>query len=78
MQVRSVDAAEIVHLARSWHDGWHRTHALLVPPELTRLRTIDRLRELLQAALSGSPVAGWPSFISRTVVRSAVWTGVSS
>ncbi len=25
MQVRSADAAEIDHLARLWHDGWHQT-----------------------------------------------------
>ena len=58
MQVRSADAAEIDHLARLWYDGWHRMHAPLVPPELTRLRTLESFRERLQAALSDIRVAG--------------------
>jgi GNAT superfamily N-acetyltransferase len=58
MQVRSADAAEIEHLARLWYDGWHRTHAPLVPPELTRLRTIESFHERLQAALPNVHVAG--------------------
>ena len=52
IQVRSADAAEIDHLARLWYDGWHAAHAPLVPPELTRLRTLESFRERLQAALS--------------------------
>src|SRR5258707_5931007 len=51
MQVRSADAVEIDHLTRLWHDGWHQTHASLVPQELTRLRTSESFRERLQAAL---------------------------
>src|ERR1700719_3754573 len=47
MQVRSADAAEIDHLARLWHDGWHQTHGPLVPQELTRLRTPKSFRERL-------------------------------
>ena len=58
MRVRSADAAEIDHLARLWHDGWHQTHALLVPPELTRLRTFESFRERLQGALPNVHVAG--------------------
>jgi hypothetical protein len=58
MQVRSADAAEIDHLARLWHDGWHQTHASLVPQELTRLRTSESFRERLQAALPNVHVAG--------------------
>jgi GNAT superfamily N-acetyltransferase len=50
--------AEIEHLARLWYDGWHRTHAPLVPPELTRLRTIESFRELPQAALPNVRVVG--------------------
>jgi GNAT superfamily N-acetyltransferase len=57
-QVRSADAAEIEHLARLWYDGWHRTHAPLVPPELIRLRTIESFRERLQAALPNVRVSG--------------------
>jgi GNAT superfamily N-acetyltransferase len=58
MQVRLADAAEIDHLARLWYYGWHRTHAPLVPPELTRLRTLESFRERLQAALPNVHVAG--------------------
>jgi GNAT superfamily N-acetyltransferase len=58
MQVRSADAAEIDHLARLWHDGWHQTHGPLVPQELTRLRTPKSFRERLQAALPNVHVAG--------------------
>jgi ribosomal protein S18 acetylase RimI-like enzyme len=57
MQVRP---AEIDHLARLWHDGWHASHASLVPPELTRLRTFESFRERLQAAMPEIQVAGPP------------------
>jgi ribosomal protein S18 acetylase RimI-like enzyme len=58
MQVRSAEAAEIDHLARLWHDGWHEAHAALVPPELTRLRTLESFRDRLQAVLPDIRVAG--------------------
>jgi GNAT superfamily N-acetyltransferase len=58
MQVRSADAAEIDHLAQLWHDVWHETHALLQPPELIGLRTLESFRERLQAALSNVRAAG--------------------
>jgi GNAT superfamily N-acetyltransferase len=58
MRVRSADVAEIDHLARLWHDGWHQTHAPLVPPELIRLRTFESFRERLQGALPDVHVAG--------------------
>ena len=58
MQVRSADAVEIDHLTRLWHDGWHQTHASLVPQELTRLRTSESFRERLQAALPNVHVTG--------------------
>ena len=58
MQVRLADAAEIDHLAQLWHDAWHEAHAPLVPPELTRLRTLVSFRERLQAALPDIRVAG--------------------
>jgi ribosomal protein S18 acetylase RimI-like enzyme len=59
MQVRSADAAEIDLLTRLWHDGWHETHAPLMPPELIRLRTLESFRERLQAtALPNIRVAG--------------------
>jgi GNAT superfamily N-acetyltransferase len=57
-QVRWVEAAEIDHLARLWHDTWHEAHALLVPQELTRLRTVESFRARLQAAFPNIRVAG--------------------
>jgi ribosomal protein S18 acetylase RimI-like enzyme len=64
MPVRAADRTEIDHLARLWFDGWQDAHAQIVPPELTRLRTLESFRERLDAALpnirvvgpSGSPV----------------------
>src|SRR5260370_38147659 len=58
MQVRSADAVESDHLTRLWHEGWHQTHAPLVPQELTRLRTSESFRERLQAALPNVHVTG--------------------
>jgi ribosomal protein S18 acetylase RimI-like enzyme len=58
MQVRSADATEIDYLARLWYDSWHETHAPLVPPELSRLRTLESFRERLRAALPNIHVAG--------------------
>jgi GNAT superfamily N-acetyltransferase len=58
MQVRSAEADEVDHLARLWHDSWHETHAPLLRPELTRLRTLESFHERLQAALPDIRVAG--------------------
>ncbi len=58
MQVRPADAAEIDHLAQLWHEVWHESHAPLMPPELTRLRTFESFRERLQAVLPNIRVAG--------------------
>jgi ribosomal protein S18 acetylase RimI-like enzyme len=51
MQVRNADEAEIDRLARLWYEGWHDAHARIVPPELTRLRTLESFEERLGAAL---------------------------
>lgn len=58
MQVRFAGPAEIDHLARLWHDSWHDAHAPLVPPDLTRLRTLESFRKRLQAAFPNIYVAG--------------------
>lgn len=60
MQVRPAVAAEIDALARLWHDAWHEAHAPLVPPELTRLRTLENFRERLQVMQADMRVAGPP------------------
>ncbi len=64
MKVRSADERDLDQLAQVWFDGWHEAHAQIVPPELTRLRTVESFRDRLRAALpdvrvvdaSGAPV----------------------
>ena len=58
MDVRDADGTEIDQLARVWHEGWHESHAALVPAELTRLRTLESFRHRLQEALPSIRVVG--------------------
>jgi ribosomal protein S18 acetylase RimI-like enzyme len=58
MHVRAAEATEIDQLARLWFDGWREAHALLVPPELTRVRTLESFRDRLRAALPDIRVVG--------------------
>ena len=58
MDVRDAQAGEIDHLARLWFDGWRDAHALIVPAELTRRRTLESFRERLEAALPDTRVVG--------------------
>jgi GNAT superfamily N-acetyltransferase len=58
MEVRLADEAEIGHVARVWHDSWHDSHALLMPKELTRLRTLMSFEERLRAMLPSVRVIG--------------------
>jgi GNAT superfamily N-acetyltransferase len=58
MDVRAADRSEIDHLARLWYDGWHESHARVVPAELTRLRTVENFRDRLEAALADIRVVG--------------------
>jgi GNAT superfamily N-acetyltransferase len=51
VKVRSADERDLDQLAQLWFDGWHESHAQIVPPELTRLRTVDSFRDRLRAAL---------------------------
>ena len=51
MKVRSADERDLDQLAQVWFDGWHEAHAQIVPPELTRLRTVENFRDRLRAAL---------------------------
>ena len=57
-RVRAAEADEIEQLAQIWYDGWHESHAHLVPAALTRLRTLENFRERLQAALPDIRVVG--------------------
>jgi ribosomal protein S18 acetylase RimI-like enzyme len=56
--VRAAEELEIDHLAKLWYDGWHDSHARIVPAELTRLRTLESFRDRLQAALPNVRVVG--------------------
>jgi ribosomal protein S18 acetylase RimI-like enzyme len=56
--VRPAETAEIDHLAKLWYDGWQDAHAHILPPELTRIRTLESFRDRLQAALADVRVAG--------------------
>ncbi len=60
MDVRAAESAEIDHLAKLWYDGWHDSHARIVPPELTVLRTVENFRDRLRAALPSVRVIGPP------------------
>ena len=51
MKVRKAERAEIGRLARLWYDAWQDSHAEIVPVELPRLPTLERLEARLQALL---------------------------
>jgi ribosomal protein S18 acetylase RimI-like enzyme len=56
--IRPADPAELDHLARLWYEGWQDAHALILPAELRRIRTLESFRERLAAALPEVRVAG--------------------
>jgi ribosomal protein S18 acetylase RimI-like enzyme len=58
MSVRAAEEAEIEHLARIWHEGWHEAHARILPAELTRIRTRESFADRIRAALANVRVAG--------------------
>ncbi|MFL5617278.1 MAG: GNAT family N-acetyltransferase [Gemmatimonadaceae bacterium] len=60
MDVRAATEDEIDRLARIWHDGWREAHEHLLPEELARLRTFERLRDRLRAMLPAVRVVGAP------------------
>ena len=58
MDVRSAEQQELGHLARVWYDAWQDAHARIVPAELSRVRTLESLRDRLQAHLPDVRVVG--------------------
>jgi len=58
MRVRPADEAEINQLARIWYDGWQDAHARILPAEIAKLRTLESLRDRLEAALPEIRVVG--------------------
>jgi len=49
-RVRAARPSEGPQLARIWFDGWHDAHARIVPPDLTRVRTLESFEQRLRAA----------------------------
>ncbi len=60
MDVRDAEEIDVDRLARVWYDGWHESHAPIVPAELTRLRTLESFRQRLQEDLLNVRVVGPP------------------
>ena len=58
LQVRNAEASEIDWLANLWRDGWRDAHSGIVPEELERVRTLERLRERLEKLLPSIRVVG--------------------
>ena len=61
MQIRDAQAGEVDALARLWHEAWHEAHAPIVPPALTRIRTLQNFTTRLQDALDRTRVAAGSS-----------------
>ena len=57
MHIRDAQTGEVDALARLWHGAWHDAHALIVPPALTRIRTLEDFTTRLRAALERTRVA---------------------
>lgn len=57
MTIRTARHADIDGLARLWFDGWRDAHLALVPPALSRLRTLESFRERMAAAIADVRVA---------------------
>ncbi len=69
---RDADAAEIDRLAQIWFDGWHESHAPIVPPGLTRLRTLENFRDRLHVVLPHIRVVGeFPSPVGFCIAKGA-------
>jgi GNAT superfamily N-acetyltransferase len=60
MNARDASEQELDQLAQLWFDGWHDSHARIVPAGLTQLRTLESFRDRLQAALPSIRVVGAP------------------
>lgn len=60
VDVRPAEPEEIDRLARVWYDAWQDAHAKIVPPDLTRARTLESFRDRIAHALHSVRVAGPP------------------
>jgi len=57
-EIRPAVPADIPALAKLWHEGWHWSHAAVVPKALTVLRTEDSFAERLSAMIGDLRVIG--------------------
>jgi ribosomal protein S18 acetylase RimI-like enzyme len=57
LTIRDAGPGDIDALAAIWHEGWHDAHAAILPPELTRVRTLDSFRDRIREALHTVRVA---------------------
>ena len=57
INVRAVEADEIDHLARVWHEGWNDAHGKIAPEGLVQARTLESFRARL-AILDDTRVIG--------------------
>jgi GNAT superfamily N-acetyltransferase len=55
--LRAAAPKDIAVLARLWHEGWQDAHALILPEDLARHRTLDSFRPRLGAGLPCARVA---------------------
>ena len=58
MMPRPADPSESGVLTRLWYDGWQDAHAAIVPPTLTRTRTLESFAVRMSAALADVRVIG--------------------
>jgi ribosomal protein S18 acetylase RimI-like enzyme len=56
--IRDAELLEMGQLAKIWFDGWQDAHALIVPADLARVRTLQSFEERLRVASGGVRVAG--------------------
>lgn len=56
--VRDAEADEIDQIAQVWFDSWRDAHKEIVPADLTATRTLESLRDRVEASLDDLRVVG--------------------
>ena len=69
MALRAAERGDLDRLAAIWHDGWHESHAAIVPPALTRMRTRDSFRARLEAVLPDIRVADQAGAVGFAIIK---------
>jgi ribosomal protein S18 acetylase RimI-like enzyme len=57
-RVRPAETRELDQLAKVWYDSWQDAHALILPADLVRLRTLESFKERLEGHLPHTRVIG--------------------